>query len=187
MVIRAARMEDLPRMMAVYATARQFMRKTGNPDQWKDHYPPEDLVKKGIEEGKTFLCVAEGPQDGKTEDALEEGELLGVFYFAVEADPTYSRIYEGSWLQEGAYGVVHRVASSGCGKGFARACFDWAGQQCLALRAESLRIDTHRENRVMQHVLEKAGFVRCGIIYLEDGAERLAYQKLLPRATERTG
>ena len=179
MEIRAAVLEDLPQMMAIYETARQFMRRTGNPDQWKDHYPPEEVVRKGIREGKAFLCVADGPQDGGSRKAPKKGELLGTFYFAVEEDPTYRKIYEGAWLQEGAYGVVHRVASAGRGRGFAKACFQWAQARCPALQAASLRIDTHRDNLVMQHVLEENGFTRCGIIYLEDGDERLAYERVL--------
>ncbi len=172
MKIRNADIRDLPRMLEIYAAARQFMRDTGNPNQWKDSYPPEEIVKKGIQEGKAYVCVAEGPEDGREEEALEAGEILGTFYFAVEEDPTYHKIYEGSWLNEEPYGVVHRVASSGRGRGFAKACFDWAGERCT-----NLRIDTHRENRVMQHVLEKNGFQRCGIIYLANGEERLAYHR----------
>ena len=40
-----------------------------------------------------------------------------------------------------------------------------------------LRIDTHRDNRIMQHLIEKHGFTYCGIIWLEDGTERLAYER----------
>lgn len=32
----------------------------------------------------------------------------------------------------------------------------------------------------MQHVLEKNGFVRCGIIHLENGDPRIAYQYVRP-------
>ena len=42
-----------------------------------------------------------------------------------------------------------------------------------------LRGDTHRGNKIMQRVLEKNGLVYRGIIYLEDGGERLAFEKLL--------
>ena len=37
--------------------------------------------------------------------------------------------------------------------------------------------DTHADNAVMQRLLEGAGFVRCGIIYTDDGSPRIAYQK----------
>ena len=29
----------------------------------------------------------------------------------------------------------------------------------------------------MQHILEKQGFVRCGIIYVANGTPRIAYQR----------
>ena len=43
---------------------------------------------------------------------------------------------------------------------------------------ESLRADTHVDNKVMQHLLESEGFTRCGIIHVEDGTPRIAYQRL---------
>ena len=57
-------------------------------------------------------------------------------------------------------------------RGAASFCLNWALEQC-----RNLRIDTHRDNVVMQHMLDKNGFQYCGIIYLEDGSERLGYQK----------
>ena len=43
----------------------------------------------------------------------------------------------------------------------------------------NIRIDTHRDNHIMQHNIEKYGFTYCGIIYLANGDERLAFQKQL--------
>ena len=39
----------------------------------------------------------------------------------------------------------------------------------------NIRIDTHRDNRIMKHNIMKHGFTYCGIIYLTSGDERLAY------------
>jgi RimJ/RimL family protein N-acetyltransferase len=50
-------------------------------------------------------------------------------------------------------------------------------QFCLA-HTGNIRIDTHRDNTIMQHLLSKYGFQYCGIIYLANGDERLAYQYL---------
>ena len=47
-----------------------------------------------------------------------------------------------------------------------------------ALWEKNLRVDTHRDNRVMQHLLLQHGFTYCGIIHLASGDERLAYQRL---------
>ena len=41
-----------------------------------------------------------------------------------------------------------------------------------------LRIDTHRDNLIMQHILPAAGFQKCGMIYLTDGSLRIAYERL---------
>lgn len=40
-----------------------------------------------------------------------------------------------------------------------------------------MRIDTHENNKVMQHLIKKNGFQECGIIYVEDGSPRIAYEK----------
>ena len=62
--------------------------------------------------------------------------------------------------------------SDGTVKGAASFCLNWAFEQC-----GNLKIDTHRDNRIMQHLLDKNGFTYCGIIYTDDGSERMAYQK----------
>lgn len=40
----------------------------------------------------------------------------------------------------------------------------------------NIRIDTHKDNHIMQHNIKKHGFTYCGIIFLANGDERLAYQ-----------
>ena len=39
-------------------------------------------------------------------------------------------------------------------------------------------MDTHEDNISMQRLLEKNNFKYCGIIYLEDGNKRIAFEKL---------
>ena len=70
------------------------------------------------------------------------------------------------------YGVIHRMASYPEAHGIFSTIIDYA-----ASRYAHLRIDTHRDNRIMQHLIEKHGFTYCGIIWLEDGTERLAYER----------
>ena len=95
-----------------------------------------------------------------------------MFYFAVEADPTYGYI-EGTWLNDAPYGVIHRIAVGESGKGVAAECFAFAETHCT-----NLRIDTHENNKPMQHVVEKNGFQCRGIIYISDGSPRIAYEML---------
>ena len=159
MEIRKTRPEEIDEVMEIYAFARQFMEEHGNPNQWKKTNPPWERIEQDIREEKSCVCV-------------EDGEILGVFYFAVEADPTYRVIYEGEWLNTEEYAVVHRIASAGKTKGVGTFCMNWAYEQF-----SNVKIDTHRDNVVMQNMLEKNGFSYCGIIHLQNGEERLAFQK----------
>lgn len=150
---------DMPAILALYKQARTFMQEHGNPNQWKDDYPREDLILADIHQGNCYVYK-------------ENGGILGVFSFFLQPDPTYAHIYQGKWCNEAPYGVVHRLAVSAHGKGIAGACLEYAFSQC-----HNLRIDTHRDNLPMQRLLKKQGFHSCGIIFLENGDERLAYQK----------
>ncbi len=162
--IRLAELSDLPRLMQVYAAARACMAKTGNPHQWAGGHPSLELLTSDIPKRQLYV-VEEG------------GEVHGAFAFILGADPTYSRIDGGRWLSDAPYGTIHRIASDGTGHGM----FTDVLAFCRGIRPH-VRIDTHRDNRVMQHVVTKHGFRYCGVIYLENGDPRLAYE-LLPEET----
>ncbi|WZL78256.1 hypothetical protein QBE55_12145 [Eubacteriales bacterium mix99] len=63
------------------------------------------------------------------------------------------------------------IRCDGILRGVFRCCFDFCRK-----RACNIRMDTHSDNLTMQHVVEKDGFERCGIIYEKDGSPRIAYQ-----------
>ena len=159
MTIRKAVKNDLPHIFEIYARARKFMAENGNPNQWEDIKPRKELVESDIEKGISYVCE-------------KDGEILGVFAFIYGEDPTYKIIYDGEWLNDKPYAVIHRIASSGKVKGTGEFCLMWALSQY-----PNVRIDTHRDNTVMRHLMDKLGFAYCGIIHLEGGDERLAFQK----------
>lgn len=168
--IRKASAEDLPVILEIYAAAREFQKRTGNPTQWAGGYPPQSLLEKDIENGNLYLCM-ETEDSGTGSRLQDQGRIVGVFMFRIGEDPTYRVIRGGVWLNDEPYGVMHRIASDGRTRGVASFCFQWVLERC-----QNLRIDTHADNVVMQHVLEKNGFVRCGEISVEDGTPRWAYQ-----------
>ena len=112
----------------------------------------------------------------------EEGQIVGTIAVIFDGEPTYDKIYNGAWLTtEELYAAIHRVAvDAECkGKGIAGAMIYEAEKLCRERGVCSLKNDTHRDNLSMQRMQEKNGFVQCGIIYLQDGAERLACEKVL--------
>ncbi len=89
-------------------------------------------------------------------------------------EPAYAHIAGGKFTGPEAYGVVHRIAVAGNGHGVGSFCINWAFQQS----GGNLRMDTHPDNKIMQHTLKKAGFKYCGIIHVaEDSDPRYAYEK----------
>ena len=162
MKIRKTREDDLARIMEIYQSARLFMAENGNPNQWGDSWPLEEMIRDDIHKGKSYVCIN------------DDEKVIGTFYYVYGTDiePTYEVIENGNWLDSSAYGVVHRLAGDGSQKGIGAFCLSWAYEQC-----KHIRIDTHRDNKVMQSLLEKLGFKYCGIIYVRDGSERVTYEK----------
>lgn len=164
MNVRHSTENDFERIMEIYKYARAFMVSQGNPNQWEaKNWPPAWLIHEDIASGRSYVCE-------------EEGRVVGTFYmdYGKDIDPTYLEIEGGKWLDDSAYGVVHRIAADGSVKGAGTFCLNWAYEQC-----GHLRIDTHGDNIVMQNLLDKLGFQKCGIIYVkEDNYPRFAYEKI---------
>lgn len=164
MRIRKTAEQDFSRVMEIYAGARRFMAEHGNPNQWgPTNWPPEELIRQDIRDGKGYVCVD------------ETDSVIGTFFFdnGTDIEPTYRKIENGGWKNDSPYGVVHRIASDGSRRGIGAFCLNWAFAQC-----GHLRIDTHGDNAVMQNLLGKLGFEKRGIIYVvEDPYPRFAYEK----------
>ena len=150
--------------MKVMDAAKKIMRQSGNMQQWTDGYPLESVIKSDIEKNGGFVVE-------------EDNQIVGYFAFLSSPEPTYARIYEGKWLDdEQPYHVVHRIASYPDVHGIFSSIMDF----CFS-KEPNIRIDTHRDNIIMQHNIAKHGFTYCGIILLANGDERLAYQIRLSR------
>lgn len=157
-MIRAAEHADLNEIEQIYAHARNFMAANGNPTQWKNGYPWRDLLEEDIRLGKLYVVQ-------------KDDKICGVFVFVIGEDPTYRYIEDGSWASNLPYGTIHRIAS--CGSGVFEAALEFCRSKC-----SHIRVDTHADNKPMQHLAEKHGFSRRGIIYVEDGTPRIAYELL---------
>lgn len=158
-IVRLSTENDVPLIMLLLEYGRQKMRASGNMEQWTDGNPKQSLVENDIANGNSYIME-------------EDGEPVATFAFIEGPDVTYARIYEGEWKDvESPYFVIHRMAS----KHGVRGVFNDVLDFCFS-RTDNIRLDTHRQNVIMRTALKKYGFEYCGIIYLLDGAERLAYQ-----------
>ena len=171
MEIRRTKKEDLAWIMPIFDEARATIAALGI-DQWQNGYPSASVIEKDVERSQSYSVVN------------DDGEIVGTFALIDDGEPTYDKIFDGAWLTGDGkehYFAIHRVAISvkcrGCG--IAPQIIDFCAEKARECGKISLRIDTHRGNIVMRKMLEKNGFAYCGIIYLSDGAERVAYEKLI--------
>lgn len=160
-IIRAASPSDMADIMLVLAASKEIMRQSGNMHQWVDGYPSESVIVADMEKGGAFVVE-------------DDRRIVGYFAYLPSPEPTYSKIFEGKWLDDTRpYHVVHRIGSYPDVHGIFSAIMDF----CFS-HETNIRIDTHRDNKIMRHNILKHGFTYCGIIYLQSGDERLAYQRL---------
>ena len=158
--IRKSTLADLPTILNLRDQARDIMRSYGNVYQWPDGYPRDDMFRKDIELGGSHVMFD------------EEGVIVGTFALLPSPEVTYNVIYDGQWLDDEPYHVIHRIASTPGSHGVLDALLDYCETQ-----VNNIRIDTHEANVIMRKGLEKHGYRYCGIIHLLNGDERLAFQK----------
>ena len=177
-LIKKSETGDLERIDELYDKARAIMRGDGNLTQWAAGYPNKDSAMADIIRGNSYVMLEGEGKGGKFGEVsggkAAKGEICGTFAFIKGEEPTYRKIYGGKWLNgDLPYATIHRLASTPESRGIAYSCFDWCFRQL-----PNLRIDTHRDNSIMRHVIEKWGFEYRGVILLANGEERLAYQKI---------
>lgn len=167
MELRLANREDVPEIARLYDLARESLRAMG-VEQWQDGYPNGEDALADIEAGHGYVLT-------------EDGRVAAFACLAFGTEPTYDVIEDGSWLGQGEYGFLHRVAVDPVlkGRGAAGLFFDELKRQAAERGVGAIRGDTHRDNLPMQRVMAKNGLELRGIIHVEDGTERLAYECIL--------
>lgn len=167
-MIRKAITDDKASVCEIYKQAKESMRKNGI-DQWQDGYPNGDSFSSDCENGISIVAV-------------DEGHIIATAAAYIGHEPTYDKIFDGKWLTDnGTYGIIHRIAVSTDAKkkGVATSIVEYTEILCRENSISSMRCDTHRDNKLMQGMLKKNGYKYCGIIYLDNGDERLGFEKLL--------
>lgn len=157
-MIRKATRADAQDILRIYSAARAYMIANGNRSQWRGGYPERVLDEDLHREQLYVVC-------------REDASVCGCFVFIIGAEPNYQVIEKGTWSSDAPYGTIHRMGSDGTERGvFAQALAFCEGQ------ISHIRADTHADNLPMQRALERSGFVRRGVIYVEDGTPRIAYE-----------
>lgn len=168
MKFRKSEYEDIDNILEIIEEGKVSLKKAQVP-QWIDGYPNRETIMEDIDKGYSYVLT-------------NNDEIVGTAALIYGVEETYKEIFQGEWLSElEEYAILHRVAikESEKGKSLAVRIMEFVQEDAKDKGMESIRIDTHRKNKSMKKMIEKSGFEYCGIIYLEDGSERIAFEKLI--------
>ena len=68
-MFRGARRSDLEQILEIYAHARKAMEDSGNPTQWGDSYPPQEML---LEKNGFARCGIIHVEDGTPRVAYQK-------------------------------------------------------------------------------------------------------------------
>lgn len=167
MQFRKAMDKDVNRIMEIIRQAQEYL-KTQGVDQWQNNYPNIETIETDIKNGHGYVL-------------LKDNLVIGTVAVSFDGEKTYDNIYNGAWLSNNEYAVIHRMAidTNYKGLGLASIMIKNIEEMCLNKGIYSIKIDTHQQNTSMQKLLHKNGLKYCGIIYLEDRNGRVAFEKIL--------
>lgn len=156
MKLRQATMVDYEQIMAILKDGANQLAERG-VNQWQGDYPSPDQIKGDIEKGHAYLAVS---QDEQT---------VGAIAIVPSPDHAYDNLH-GEWLKNtDKYVVIHRVAihSNHAGHGYATKLLNEVITQVKENHSEidSIRIDTHEDNKAMQHLIDKMSFTKVGELH----------------------
>lgn len=162
---RKATSSDISDIMKIIGEAKVQMAREGK-HQWDSSYPSRTHIENDIQAGAAYVID-------------HANQLLAYGATIFTGEPAYNKI-QGSWLSEGPYVVLHRLAVAEAAKGNGVGLLFIQETERLALTAgiHNFRVDTNHDNERMLRLLDKAGFTHCGTICYPQGS-RMAFEKML--------
>jgi len=158
---------DINSIMNIIKQAQAYFKEHGI-NQWQDNYPNFETVKNDISNQNGYVL-------------LKNNIVVATVVVTFEGEKNYEVIYNGEWVSNDEYAVIHRIAVDSNYKGIGQSSIIIKNVEkiCLDMGIHSIRVDTHNENMSMKKLLLKNGFQYCGIIFLDDKSKRSAFEKVL--------
>ncbi|WP_338587506.1 GNAT family N-acetyltransferase [Clostridium baratii] len=166
MKLRKSVNEDINNIMQIIDEAKEALKEQGI-DQWQNGYPNADVIRNDILNNDSYVFI-------------KNNEIVATSAVSFDGEKTYDKIYDGNWISNDEFAVIHRIAISNKykGRGIASEIIKMIEAICLDKDVHSIKVDTHEFNIPMQKLLKKNDFKYCGVIYLEDKSKRVAFEKI---------
>ena len=155
---------------AIWSILQQAIlrRKNDGSNQWQDGYPNPDVVQRDIDRGYGYVLIS-------------DEEVIGYAAVILNDEPAYAAIV-GTWLTNGDFYVVHRIAVSDkfIGKGLGKIILNFIEELARKNNVPSIKVDTNFDNPAMLKTFENLGYKYCGEVTFR-GSPRKAYEKVVSR------
>lgn len=161
---RKAKINEIEEINKMYEEG-SFILKSRGIDQWQG----KNLPKASMENINSIYVLE------------DDGEIIATALH-LDYDSDYDEIFDGEWICDGGeYYAIHRFMTKHNvrNKGYAKLLLEEIEILAKRNNKDSIRLDTHKDNIPMQKTLEKMNYEKCGVVYLYNGAPRLAYEKLV--------
>lgn len=162
---RKATLADIPSIMRIISDAQTLLAADGI-DQWQDGFPSEQTIREDVTERTAYVIES-------------EGKIAAFVCVSLQPEISYAKPRKGQFHLDGSYVTIHRTAVSKeyRGRGLSKLLFQIGEKTAKQAGINNIRIDTHKDNKRMRHIVAREGFTECAVILLESGAERIAYEK----------
>lgn len=166
--IQQTKIENLPIVLRIVNMSKEEFALAGI-DQWQKGYPKRSDFLQDIMVNESYTI-------------FDDDSVMGTFMLSKTPEPTYNKVINGSWLHDEAYAVIHRFTIDPTHRRQGLASKTFKEIELMLDEDESIksiRVDTHKDNEGMQNLLKKMSYEYVGLIYLKNGDERYAYEKLI--------
>lgn len=155
-MIRLAKKEELDQIMIIINDAKALF-KSEKSDQWQDYdgYPNETTMLNDINNQELYVNI-------------KNDIIVGCIVLTYKPEEPYKYIYDGNWLTDSKYMVIHRLAvkKENYHQGIAKELIQFAIDKIKKDNINSIRIDTKIENIRMISLLQSFNFKIVGKIDL---------------------
>ncbi len=189
-----APMDEIPVIWEIILQAKAQMYREGK-HQWDENYPTVPILENDVRRGWGYVLVPE--KDTPVQNVYDEAtpffndhtgtdngtsrqDIIAYGAVVFDGEPAYKGLWDGQWLSEQPYVVLHRLAVADRWKrqGMAVRYIQAVCGLALSRGIRSFKVDTNYDNFYMQRVFSRLGFTYCGRIRYDAG-ERMAYEKRL--------
>lgn len=144
---RLATKNDLNQIMPIIHDGQKNLAAAGIP-QWQDSYPDQAAIAQDIDQGEGYVLV-------------NSESIIGYGAIRQTPEPNYITPISGTWSDDTTpYVSLHRVVVSSHFRGQHLGQIFMSNLLTIShsLGFQATRIDTHEQNKRMQHLIEQTGF-----------------------------